>query len=346
MACECELRRQDKIGSRIGRSSAGGDVRRATARAAGAPLRYFHDGFETVEHAPAGDLGEIAIGIPVELGHGGPAIGRLISFERSDRELVCDLQITDTAALRRIDLDPDDPEALPHVSADYTIQRIDADGAQRGVRIRAIAVVPRGRCGDACSVRHDHSAACYAIQVTKIKIAGKEYTAGTPEAAAAMELESKRLDAAGKAIALEQSKALRAQVESAFGLKVRADALDPEILVAAIKQVAPGVDVSGQSDDYIAGAFAVAIAMALDLKGKAAEPGPDDEAAPAEDAAEPKAAGASAIRADVFMSRADDAKREAKGPSMVASLPPDQIARRKMIQRNGTATAGAVRTTR
>lgn len=355
MPCECEtLRRRDEIGREIGRSDAGGNVRRVTARSAGAPLRYYREGVEQVEYAAAGDLGEIQIGSPVEIYHGGPVVGAVVAIARTDSELVCDIQITDGAALARVDLPPGDPNALPHVSADYTISRIDADGTQRGVVIRALALVPRGRCGDACSVsRRDAFEPCYAFEVTTIKIGSKEYAAGSAEAAAAMVAEFARLDAAGARIRAEESKALRARVETAFGLKLRADALDPEILISAVKKVAPGVDLNGQSDDFIAGAFAVAIAMALEIKGAAGEPGPDDAPAPGADAAPkppappggpPRADGASALRADVFIGREADAK--APKPASLPTVPRDIAARNGMIKRSGQPATGAVRTVR
>ena len=334
MACECEgARRRDRIGSPL---AGAGNVRTATVRAAGAPLRYYRpDGSEAIEHAPAGDLGALEQPqVPIELGHGGPVIGTGREVARTSDALIVEMTITDAGALARID-----SGEYPHVSGDYTIGRIDADGAQRGVTIHRIAVVPRGRCGEACAVRHDHSDACYDIPAPmKITIAGKEYAAGSPEAATAMAAESTRLDALGTSLAAGKSAALRTQVETAFPkLIVRKDALDPEILVAAIKQVAPGVDVSGQSDDYIAGAFAVAIAMALDLKGKAAEPGPDDAPAAADGAPKPPpasgaAAGANALRADVFQARATAAPKPAAKPA-ARELSPSEKARKDMIAR-------------
>jgi hypothetical protein len=307
---------------------------RATARAAGARLIYFRDGQEIAEYAPAGDLGEIQIGAPVEIGHGGPVVGKVAGVFRSASELIVDLDIPDEAIRR--DVGPG--RRYPHVSADYRVGRVDSDGAQRGVTIAAIALVPKGRCGDSCAVRQDCAGAlecsCYADRVTKIKIAGKEYTAGSPEAAAAMEIEGKRLDAASAVLRAEESKALRAKVESAFpDITIRKDAPDQEILIETVKKIAPGVDLSSASPDYVAGAFAVAIAMALDLKGKADEPGPDD--APAQDAAPPKppvAAGASAVRADVFQARTA-AKPAAPAKRIAPALSPSEKAHADMIAR-------------
>lgn len=342
-------RRQDRAAVLDSRT-ANGRIR-VTARAAGAPLRYFRAGGIATEYAPAGDLGAIEIGAPVELEHGGPVIGRVARIESSADELVCELEITDPN--RRVD---ELRSLYPHVSADYKVASVDPDGAQRGVKILALALVPKGRCGDACSVRQDcdggaGQCACYAgSAMPKIKIAGKEYVAGSAEAAAAMEAESKRLDAAEARIRAEESKALRARVESVFpDFTIRKDAPDQEILIETVKKIAPGVDLSSASPDYVAGAFAVAIAMALDLKGKADEPGPDDQpepgAAPAKPPAGPPqrqdAAGASSVRASVFEARTAPAKPIARPAERVLS--PSEKAHRDMIARGRRRDTAPVR---
>lgn len=358
-----ETRRQDDAAPRPATVLGGGRLR-ATARAANAPLHYPARG--VVEYAPAGDLGEIAIGAPVERGHGGPVVGSVVGIERTDSALVVDMEITDPDTLAAIAAG-----GLPHVSADYTALRIDADGAQREVKIRAIALVPRGRCGDACSVRTDADGtrrdcegcggACYAscargaqrpspflesAPMQKIKIAGKEYVAGSAEAAAAMEAEGKRLDALDAKAKAEASRQLRAKAKAATGLDVRQDAPDTDIMIETVKKIAPGLDLSSASPDYVAGAFACAIHMALDMKGKDEEPGPEDAPepmpaeAPRQDAA---ATGAAAVKASVFQARKDAATQPTAAPGR--SVPRDVAARQAMIKRSGQPAAGAVRST-
>lgn len=306
----------------------------AILRAADVPLVYFRDGVEITEHAIRGDLGTIAVGAPIELQHGGPVVGH-VSAVRSDPDaLIVEFEITDPATKARVEAGE-----FPHVSADYSVDHLDSTNGQKGVVIRAAALVPKGRCGDACGVRLDAAPGVFSergtmILVTTVKIAGKDYAAGSPEAAKAIELEAKRLDGVSKRLDAEASAALRARVESALGVTIRKDAPDQEILIETVKKIAPGVDLSSASPDYIAGAFAVAIAMALDLQGAESEPGPDDGAEPAADAApaRPPAAGASAIRADVFQARtAPPAKSAAK--STERALSPSEKARKDMIAR-------------
>lgn len=327
MPCSCDDHRQDRAGFAGGVGASG--RLRYTLRSANAPLYYPRT--DSTEFAPAGDLGALDVGAPVEIGdHGGPVGGRIASVERSDSELVVEIEITRTDLGTPADL----AAKYPHISADYKIGRLDPDGAQRQVQILGAALVPRGRCGESCSVRHDHGAGCYANHVAKIKIAGKEYEAGSAEAVSAMTAEASRLDALDKHFTGERSKALRAQVASVLDVEIRKDAPDQEILVETVKKIAPGVDLSSASPDYIAGAFAVAIAMALDLKGKAAESGPDDAPAPAADSAAkpPPAAGASAVRADVFTARSA-AKPAPSKTVAVRVLSPSEKARQDMIAR-------------
>lgn len=359
-------RRQDDAEPRPAEVLAGGRTLRAVVRAANAPLRY--PARNATEYAPARDLGEIAFNAPVERGHGGPVVGRVIGFERTDTDLTVEMEITDAETLAMIAAG-----GLPHVSADYTVGRLDADGAQRQVTIRAVALVPRGRCGDACSVRTDADGtrrdcegcggACYAscargaqrpspflesAPMQKIKIAGKEYVAGSAEAAAAMEAEGKRLDALDAKAKAEASRQLRAKAKAATGLDVRQDAPDTDIMVETVKKIAPGLDLSSASPDYVAGAFACAIHMALDMKGKDEEPGPEDAPepmpaeAPRQDAAG-AATGAAAVRASVFQARKDAATQPTAAPGR--SVPRDVAARQAMIKRSGQPAAGAVRST-
>lgn len=316
----------------------GGRVLRAVVRAARVRLPYPARG--TVEYAPEGDLGDIEIGAPVERGHDGPIVGIVTGATRTPRALTVEMRIDDADTLAAIDAG-----GLPHVSADYRVGRLDSDGAQRGVTIRAIALVPRGRCGEACSVRKDDSGACYDTNaphtsgvflekapMAKIKIAGKEFDAASPEAVAALEAEAKRLDALDQTFRAHRTAALRAQVKAATGLDVRKDADDQSVMVETVKKIVPGVDLSSASPDYIAGAFAVAIAMALDLKAKEeGEPdAPDAPDAPAKPPAE-GAPRADSIRADVFEARKPPEAKTA--PAAAYTMPPDVLARQRMIER-------------
>lgn len=127
----------------------------------------------------------------------------------------------------------------------------------------------------------------------KIKIAGKEYEAGSPEAIAAqaaLEAQAQRADALEQTIAADRSKRLRADVARAK-IQVRADADDASMMAEVVKKIAPDVDLSGASPEFVAGAFAVAIAIALAAMGKES---PEKPATPAA----PGAEGASAARAD------------------------------------------------
>lgn len=328
-------RRQDQDPTPAERDHEHPRVLRAVARAARVRLPYPRRG--TVEYAPEGDLGDIEIGAPVERGHGGPIVGTVTGATRTRRALTVEMRIDDADTLAAIDAG-----GLPHVSADYHVGRLDSDGAQRGVTIRAIALVPRGRCGEACSVRKDDSGACYDTNaphtsgvflektpMAKIKIAGKEFDATSPEAVAALEAEAKRLDALDQTFRAHRTAALRAQVKAATGLDVRKDADDQSVMVETVKKIVPGVDLSSASPEYIAGAFAVAIAMALDLKAK--EEGETDAPdAPAKPPAE-GAPRADSIRADVFEARKPPEAKTA--PAAAYTMPPDVLARQRMIER-------------
>ncbi len=336
MPCECADHRQDRAAQPWGAVESG--RLRGVIRAADAPLPYPR--FGRVEHAVAGDLGEIQVGALVEAEHGGRVVGRVVEVHRTDSTLAVEVALDSGESAEDL------AARYPHFSADYRVGSLDESNGQRGVKIERIALVPAGRCGDSCFVRKDSTAqvpqgACYSESVTKIKIAGKEYVAGSPECAAAMELEAKRLDAADARIRAEESKALRTRVADAFGVEIRKDAADQEILIEAVKQIAPGVDLSSASPDYVAGAFAVALAMALDLKGKADEPGPDDQpesaapsaAKPPAAPAGPRADGASSVRAAVFTARKDQAagvQPSAKPPA----LSPSEKAHAAMLKRN------------
>lgn len=174
----------------------------------------------------------------------------------------------------------------------------------------------------------------------KIKIAGKEYEAGSPEAQAAIDALVRRADAA-------ESEARRVAVVSKverLPAKIRAgirtDEGESEVMLATLAKIVPGFKVDGKSPEFIAGAFSVAIEMALGASPAPAAPPapPAEEPEPVEslDADEPAAedeekpaVGSSAIRADVFESRAKVSTARQVG----ADLPPDLQARAKMVER-------------
>jgi hypothetical protein len=147
----------------------------------------------------------------------------------------------------------------------------------------------------------------------QIKIAGREYAAGSPEAEAAIAALSARADAAEASAKAARSVLIRDRVRSAR-IEARADADDNAVMIDVVKRIAPDVDLSSASPDFVAGAFAVAIAIALakmgaDEKPKApAQPGSPD--APAAGAAGARADAIDAAYAKIRADRAEDPKAE------------------------------------
>lgn len=231
------------------------------------------------------------------------AIGHVGDDVRQVGEFVeASIVIADARAIQRIDA-----RERTEVSVGYQVdlERTPGttpsgeayDAIQRNIRPNHVAIVPRGRAGRDVSLRLDADDnerldAAEEIPV-KIKIAGKEYEAGSPEAIAAqaaLEAQAQRADALEKTIAADRSKRLRADVARAK-IQVRADADDASMMAEVVKKIAPDVDLSGASPEFVAGAFAVAIAIALAAMGKES---PEKPATPAA----PGAEGASAARAD------------------------------------------------
>ncbi len=316
-ACQCQTRRDSAEAALTERGTY-----RAVLRKAGAELRYPARG--AVEFAPVGDLGEIAVGVAVEREHDGPTIGKVVGVERSDSELIVEIELApgETA------------EVGDHVSADYDVGSVDSDGAQRGVKIKTLALVSRGRCGSECSVLRSDGMTTPAEKAPAIP------ENKTPAAPVMDDTTKARLDAAEKEIAglrRQRSAQIRKDAAGALaraGVKVgpaRKDADDAAVMASTVAKIAPSVALDGASPDFVAGAFAVAIAMVLEKADLA-----DSKEEPAEDAppadGPPAAAGASDARADAFEARKDRQDAEERPASLGKS--PDQIARDKMIQRS------------
>jgi hypothetical protein len=197
------------------------------------------------------------------------------------------------------------------------------DGVQRNIRPNHTALVPLGRAGASVGLRLDHQDDAIPDgqepqNVKKIKIGGKEYEAGTPEAEAAIAdlqtrldvAESAAKDAARKARAVE----IAAQVKP-LGVTLRLDSTPEEMMVETLKKLVPGFSAEGQSPDFVMGAFAAAVAIKLGAEGEAeAEEESPEDAPPA-----PGQSGAS-VRADVM-----DARASVETPK-VEIAPPGQSA--------------------
>lgn len=315
------------------------DGRVTVVARAGGPLHYPMRGVtEYVDAATLTDGLESLAGVPVERGHNGPVIGRVLGARVDGARILADLEIADPDA--RADIASG---ILNEASADYDIGRLDAGGVQVGpFRYRALALIPPGvsRCGPTCSVQrpetgveHRLDCACSAPgakenQTMKIKICGKEYDAGSPEADAAMSAAQARMDALEadvKRLGVERSIRIRLDAARA-GVTARKDADDTTVMQEVIAKVFPSLDLSSQSPDWISGAFAAAIASLLDEE--------DSEPAPAAGAptkpGEPPAMGAAGARADAM-----DARERARVDTheTAPADPPDVAARNKMIRR-------------
>lgn len=191
------------------------------------------------------------------------------------------------------------------------------DGRQTNLVCNHIALVARGRAGRDVGLRLDsegNQMGCATVETVLINIAGKDYEAGSADALKAiadLESKSRRVDSLERA-AVEH---LRARVKT-FGVETRADSDMSTIMMETLKKLAPDVVFEGMSEEWLAGAFAVALSMALGLKS---EPEPVAES-PA-----PSAEGAASVRADVLDAR--NKKIELAAPA----IPRDVAARQKMI---------------
>ena len=274
----------------------------------------------TAEHPTAGARRvTAATWSSVAIGH----VGDDVRADADRRFVESSIVISDADAIARVD-----SGALREVSVGYDVdlemspgvspEGEPYDAIQRRIRPNHVALVPRGRAGSEVALRLD-SAGDEIPDTTpkepapmKIKIAGREYEAGTPEAEAAIAALTARADAAEAEAKTVRSRVMRDRVRAAR-LEARADADDNAVMIDVVKRIAPDVDLASASPDFVAGAFAVAIAIALAKMGADEKPKP---AAPTP--GEPPAAGATGARADAIdaafaklrADRAEDPKAE------------------------------------
>ncbi len=210
------------------------------------------------------------------------------------------------------------------------------DGTQTDLCYDHVALVPRGRAGRTVGLRLDAAGnQDLGDPDVKIKIAGKEYDAGSPEAAkaiATLEARSARADALeveAQAVRIRDLRATAAAV--GVDLTARRDAAtESEIMLEILGKLAPGVAVEGASPDFIMGAFMAAISLKLETDAPAEEeiePEPVLPAGPSAAAVRQDALDARIRRAAAKTTRVVDAD---DGPS------PAEIARLKMIEAGQT----------
>lgn len=227
------------------------------------------------------------------------------------------------------------------VSVGYDVGRLDMspgvspegepyDAIQRQITCNHVALVPRGRAGRTVGLRldaDDNQIPEESPSVQKIKIAGKEYTVGTPECDAALAAMQTRLDAAEA-----QATALRVErvKDTALAVGVRTDAAtEADVMLEVLKKLAPGVKVEGQSPDFIMGAFLCAVSLKLEEDASAgdepaAEEKPEPQAPPGPSAAQVRADAEEARRKRASTKRQD---AESEGLSLA------EEARQRMIER-------------
>jgi len=187
------------------------------------------------------------------------------------------------------------------------------DATQTNLRVNHVALVPKGRAGSARLRLDGDEEISECASLVSMPL--------SPEVQArldALESENKRLIAEQLA---SRKLALRAVLKT-HKVSARADASPEEMMTDAIKKIAPGVDIDGASPDFLAGAFAVAIAMALDIV-----PAPEPDAATPPPAPDASGGDAALARADAV-----DARR---APAAPRDLSPsaDELARTRMIAR-------------
>jgi hypothetical protein len=296
----------------------------------------------TVEHPTAG-----ARRVTAETWQG-VAVGHVGDDVRadSDRRFVeGSVVISDARAISRVD-----SGALREVSVGYDVdlemtagvspEGEPYDAIQRRIRPNHVALVPRGRAGSDVTLRLDSAGDEIPDPLPqkdpdpmKIKIAGREYDAGSPEAEAAIAALSARADAAEAEAKTARSRALRERVRAAK-IETRADADDNAVMVDVVKRIAPDVDLASASPDYVAGAFAVAIAIAMKALGETAEkPKPTQPGTP-----DAPAAGAAGARADAI--DAAFAKLRADRAETAEAVTADDIRDRVIAAQRKQAFAG------
>lgn len=224
------------------------------------------------------------------------------------------------------------------------------DGRQTLLTYNHVALVKRGRAGRTVGLRldSDDNQISEDIPSMKITIAGKEYEAGSKEANAALaDLEGRaaRHDSNESELAILR-KARSQNIRTAakrHGVSFRADADDQTVMMDTITKLAPGLDVSGQSPDFISGAFQAVLAM---MMAEMTEDAAEGKNAPAKPPADPNAPppapgseGERAPRADVMDARLSGAREKPRRLDSVDEIPPDERARLKMINDGRTRKA-------
>lgn len=235
------------------------------------------------------------------------------------------------------------------------------DGVQRRIMPNHVALTRRGRAGASVSLRLDsegHEVLCYPQPVTKITIGGKEYEAGSPAAEAAiraLETSAARADSLTPLVERfrkDRLASLRATAR-AHGVEPRADAEEGGIMAETIKKIVPGLEVDGRSPEWIEGAFSAAIAMALGIEDEdegeedpaedpAAAPAPSPAPAPRADSAPVSRKGASTVRGAIHGRRQDQARADSADAAQAAGLPPDEMARERMVRQGENFYRGAI----
>lgn len=217
------------------------------------------------------------------------------------------------------------------------------DGIQTRIRVNHAALVPRGRAGASVGLRldaDDNQQIPESHPTMKIKIAGKEYVAGSPECEAALsdlEARGSRADAL-EAEASAARAALRREQAASVGIRTDA-ATESEVMLQVLSKLAPDLAVDGQSPDFVMGAFLAAMTIKL-AEPVAEEPEPvqDDES---EAPPEPAGPSAAAVRSDALDLRRKNApvKPTLRQDSVkVPAIGPADRARIAMIERaNGRA---------
>lgn len=225
------------------------------------------------------------------------------------------------------------------------------DGVQTNIRYNHTALVPRGRAGDTVGLRLDANddEIPQEAPVQKIVIDGKEYVVGSPEATAALAAlaaKAARADALEAEIETGRRKmrldALRVQVKP-YGVDPRQDADEGGIMLETLAKIAPGVKAAGKSPEWIEGAFAAALSMALPaVAGAPAEPepevtdeseaAPEDEPKPGAPPPAPPGPSAASVRQDVRDARVRRTAPETRTDA-APEVAPDVAARQRMIDR-------------
>ena len=275
----------------------------------------------------------------VAVGH----VGDDVRASEDRRFTIGSVVVSDADAIRRVDAREASEVSVGYdvdleMTAGVSPEGEAYDAIQRRIRPNHVALVQRGRAGREVALRldADDNEEIPSMNPTKITIAGREDVAGSPEANAAIADLARRADAADR----ERTRQIRASAKR-LGVEVRADADDMSVMQNAIAKLAPDVDLTGASPDFIAGAFAVVVAMAIKAMEGAAAEKPKPATAPGESGASAAASDAAAARADAIDATRASAKREdAKREDAVDGETSDTIRDRIHAQRARQAFVG------